>query len=391
MSEPKFRSDLVFVAFEPVPNAKGSGTRISQMMRALGSMTTKLSCLSLPGTLQERPSASAEYVELPIREPNLLTRALAFRTQVARALLARRPRVVHFRGIFEGEAAIGYAEKFGAKTVFEVNGLPSIELVYHYPALKTKPGLVQKLQEMETRLLKRASAVITQSQTTLRFLQGRGLPASTPVSVIPNGATPQAYPAQSSLPQQAVVFYAGTLAPWQGVLELLSTAAICRTRMPISLVLAGPVRKRWRAEILGCIEHHQLQDCVELTGQLSRDEVAQRLSQASLCVAPLRMDERNLVQGCSPIKIFEYMAAGKSTLATDMACTREILSKERGVLIPNNEPALWADKMLSLLQDPDAVLKRGQAARSWVQAHATWKHRHEAIVAFYRDHKLLQA
>ena len=78
---------VAYAAFEPFPNAKGSGTRISQMLRALAEAGAEVRLYSLPGSHSEHLlPAGVEHCPLEFWEPNFLRRALAFRDRVAREL-----------------------------------------------------------------------------------------------------------------------------------------------------------------------------------------------------------------------------------------------------------------------------------------------------------------
>src|SRR5919107_1523920 len=54
---------------------------------------------------------------------------------------------VHYRNIWDGLAVARNKKRFGYKTLFEVNGLPSIELKYHYPGIDL--NLLAKIKEQE--------------------------------------------------------------------------------------------------------------------------------------------------------------------------------------------------------------------------------------------------
>ena len=97
---------VAYVAFEPFPNAKGSGTRIGQMLRALVGSGREVVLLTLPGRGAGELPPGVEHRALPVFRGNFLERALAFRHRVARELHALRPHAIHFRGIFEGQAAM---------------------------------------------------------------------------------------------------------------------------------------------------------------------------------------------------------------------------------------------------------------------------------------------
>src|SRR5690349_14043044 len=92
------------------------------------------------------------------------------------------------RGIRSLPESQGFRHAYGARTVFEVNGLPSVELSYHHPSVY-RSAFEVRLDRTERRLLSRVDAVLTQSQATERFLRLRGL-APGKARVIPNGAHP---------------------------------------------------------------------------------------------------------------------------------------------------------------------------------------------------------
>ncbi|MCA9641137.1 MAG: glycosyltransferase family 4 protein, partial [Myxococcales bacterium] len=219
---------VAYVAFEGFPNSKGSGTRIRQMTRALSDAGAEVHLVTLapkPGAGAPPPGVVLHPVNL--LEDNLLARALAFRDRVLRELVAIRPDVVHFRGVFEGEAALAYGQRRRVPTLFELNGLPSIELGYHYKALASSQSMQGKLRSLESGILQGADWALTQSQTTLGFMQSRGLPQATPRRVIPNAADPELFcPGSRALASPSVgsparLLYVGATQAWQGTLELL--------------------------------------------------------------------------------------------------------------------------------------------------------------------------
>ncbi len=374
---------VAYIALEPFPSPKGSGTRMAATVQALRDSGHEVELISLPSRGMGVAPQGVRLRPVQVYERNYLERALAFRDAVGRVLEASRPDIVHFRGIFEGQAALAYAKQRGIPAIFEANGLPSVELQFHYPAVGRSMSMLGHLRDLEARTLQSADVVLTQSQTTLRFLRGRGLGSDTPSYVIPNGAD---LPTGDPPPRSNVtptVLYAGTLAPWQGVAELLMAARRCSRVRPIRFVLAGPVRNRWRRQLERHLQRLGVEDAVEMTGPLARDALAERMQEADVCVAPLRRDIRNRNQGCSPIKLYEYMAAGCGVLTTDLPCTREIVDETRGVFVPSPRPKLLAQRLLAMLEDIEGTRALGEAARAWVREHATWPHRVRALTDVY--------
>ncbi|MGE3675008.1 MAG: glycosyltransferase family 4 protein [Polyangiaceae bacterium] len=390
---------VAYVAFEGFPNSKGSGTRIRQMTQALTGAGAEVHLV----TLAPKPGAGAPprgVVLHPINllEDNLLARALAFRDRVLRELVAIRPDVVHFRGVFEGEACLAYGARRRVPTLFELNGLPSIELSYHYTGLAGSQSMQAKLRELEARVLQGTSWALTQSQTTLEFMQSRGLPATTPRVVIPNAADPDLFrPAAEPLPppnaaSPARLLYVGATQAWQGTLELLMATRRVAREMPVALCMVGPMRRRWRKQIERSVHRLKLDETVQLLGAVPAHELPALIQGSHVCLAPLRRDVRNKHQGCSPIKVFEYMSCGRPVVSTDLACMREIIQPGiTGELIESPRPKALADALLELLQDDSRRLALGDAARQYIQREATWELRRNALVDFYASRLSLAA
>ena len=63
-------------------------------------------------------------------------------------------------------------------------------------------------------------------------------------------------------------------------------------------------------------------------------------------VAPLARGDRNEVQGCSPLKIVESMAAGTAVVASDLPVARELVTPGRdGLLVAPGAPRALARAM----------------------------------------------
>ena len=120
-------------------------------------------------------------------------------------------------------------------------------------------------------------------------------------------------------------------------------------------------------------------------GPLDRRRLATVVADSDICVAPLRRDLRNREQGCSPIKIFEYMSAARPVLSTDLPCIREIIRPDvTGVAVSSARPSVLAQHLLQLAEDAALRRRLGARARDEILKHATWQHRREALVEQYQ-------
>ncbi len=90
-----------------------------------------------------------------------------------------------------------------------------------------------------------------------------------------------------------------------------------------------------------------------------------------ICVIPFKGD--SLLRGVSPIKLYEYLAAGKPVVATSMPDTVNL--QKEGVVEVANERASFAQACVRLVKNArthDLVLERQRIARenSWT---ARWR------------------
>lgn len=378
---------VAYAAFEPFPNAKGSGTRMARLLEALAGAGAEITLFTLPGRHVALPlSQVSRHVPLQMVESNFLRRGEAFRERLAREFVTLRPDVIHYRGLFEAQAAAAYAQHAPVRRVFEVNGLFSVELDYHYPHVGEALEFQRKLRALEARALAEADLLLTQSDTTRSFLLGRAPGIEARCVVVPNAAEPTDYPeaARSRRGGTPRLLYAGTLAPWQGVAELLMALRRVVRRVPVSLTLAGPMRQSWQKQLERVVRKLGIVENVRVLGPVSRRALARHISESDICVAPLRRDERNLRQGCSPLKLFEYMAAGRPIVSTDLPCVREIVEHERSALLATSaRPSALAEPILRLLENPELARELGETARESVLSGATWAHRHRVLLEAY--------
>jgi glycosyltransferase involved in cell wall biosynthesis len=86
----------------------------------------------------------------------------------------------------------------------------------------------------------------------------------------------------------------------------------------------------------------------------------------------------------SPLKMFEYMAAKRPIIATDLPAIREILDDKMAIIIPPGDPEALAEAVKRLLDDPIQAEKLSDQAYAKVQEY-TWAKRVLAIVDFLRD------
>ena len=73
---------------------------------------------------------------------------------------------------------------------------------------------------------------------------------------------------------------------------------------------------------------------------------------------------------CSPMKMFEYMAAGRAILSSDLPVLREVLDESMAVFSPPEIETAWEVALAKLLGDEEGRWSLGQSARAHVQPYS---------------------
>jgi glycosyltransferase involved in cell wall biosynthesis len=181
--------------------------------------------------------------------------------------------------------------------------------------------------------------------------------------------------------ERPLVVYCGQLYPGRGA-ELLLDVAAAAPGLDVLLVGGQPEdveRLRAAAATRGLGN-------VRLTGHRSVGELPGYLFAADVLVMPhttrsLASDRATAISDyASPMKLFEYMAAGRAIVATRFPSVTEVLRDgETGVLVPPDDPAALRDAVVGLAGDPVRAARLGAAARAAVEPH-TWLRRARRIL-----------
>jgi glycosyltransferase involved in cell wall biosynthesis len=355
---------VLYGAFDAYPGRKGAQAHIRANLRATlarGARATLL-CLGPGGSFRD-PDSGALVHAYAADERNMLRRSELFGRFIADradAMAADPPDIIHFRDIWSGFPLLSQPLSRGRGSVFEVNGLPSVELPSRYPRLSGNGALLARLRRMEDECLARADRVVTVCRRTARYLAERGCEAAK-IVVIPNAADPPEssapFPEGAAVIEEAaaqgrkVILYAGTLAPWQGLGILLEAADLLGHRDDFRIVVAASTRKGI-ARLSRFLVERGLGGRVTVLNGVHHDGMPYLYTRAWLSVAPLARGARNEVQGCCPLKIVESMACGTPVLASDLPAVRELIdSGSDGMLVSPGSARSLAAALETLLDN----------------------------------------
>ncbi|MGB0092728.1 MAG: glycosyltransferase [Solirubrobacteraceae bacterium] len=187
---------------------------------------------------------------------------------------------------------------------------------------------------------------------------------------------PQAPPQRSESPTLVTV---GHLVARKRHADVISALALLKDRYPdlrYVIVGHGPERERLAALTLSL----GLQRQVEFRGQLSPADAVAAAQTAWLFVMPS-------VAEAFGVAYVEAMAGGVPAIGCqDEDGPAEIAAAGEGiVLVPARDPQALAQRIASLLADPDGLAQLGRAARATVVTGFTWSRCGEETVQAYRN------
>jgi glycosyltransferase involved in cell wall biosynthesis len=136
----------------------------------------------------------------------------------------------------------------------------------------------------------------------------------------------------------------------------------------------------WRIQA----EHQSLAN-VTFTGFITNDRIPLYQAAADLLLMPYERiisgpSGGNTVEVCSPMKMFEYMAAGRAIVTSELPVLREVLDETTAVFCTSENVEAWESALGGLLADENRRHVLGQRAHSVAQRYA-WKERSKRALA----------
>ncbi len=183
-----------------------------------------------------------------------------------------------------------------------------------------------------------------------------------------------------------VVLAVGQLDPKKGFADLVRAVSILSKKgFPVKANIIGEGQERSNLERL--IEEEGLSHQVELLGALPFSKVLAGFKDADIFVMPSLRTEKNDMDGI-PNVVLEAMAARVPVIATDVSGIPEVVQDNKtGVLLPSENPALLADAIEALSQDPERRQRLAAAGREQIDRRFDLKKTTTALHALLSSKK----
>jgi glycosyltransferase involved in cell wall biosynthesis len=352
----------------PYGGTKGASVHMAEITAALARQGAEVLVLAaaVSGSAHPPPGVVAEGLPGPGKGTSVDERLAAERQRTA--WLVRRlgdfgPSCLYERFALHSAAGSEAARTLGIPHMVELNA-PLREEAARYRVLDR----VQDAERLEARVLTGADLVLSVSRPLADYATLRG---AQDVAVLANAVAIERFPERPfpppSTPPRAV--FTGALRPWHGVGVVAEAWRLLGDMAPELLVIGdGPGREL--LEDMGAT----------VTGAVRHDEVPSLLRPGDIGLAPYSADGPRYF---SPLKLYEYLAAGLAVVAGDLPGVVDAIGAEpaAAVVVPAGSAAALAEAVAGLVSEPELRRQQGRAGRALVAAHHTWDHRARSVLA----------
>jgi glycosyltransferase involved in cell wall biosynthesis len=356
----------------PYGGRKGASVHVAELVDALaaeGAQVLALVSSVTPDASAPAPGALVQPLPGPGKGSSVSERLAAepeLSDWIERRLARFGADALYERLALHSAAGSRAAARLGIPHFVELNA-PLVDEARRYRALEEDDAA----ERLERAVLADADLVLAVSRPLASHALGRG---ARRVEEFPNAVAIERYPPRRSQRMgDPVAVFTGRVRPWHGIETVAAAWRLLGDAAPALVVAGDPgearrVLERTGAALLGPIPHRQ---------------VPAVLAEADIGLAPYAPDAPDYF---SPLKLFEYMAAGLAVVAGELPATRTLVSRGHALLVPRGDPEALADAVATLTMDAPRRERMGRAARRLVAGRHTWRHRARRVIEHVARH-----
>ncbi|MHB8693349.1 MAG: glycosyltransferase family 4 protein [Solirubrobacteraceae bacterium] len=331
----------------PVLGNKGASVHLRSLTSAMQSLGHRVTVLARRWDEGNEPPR-VDALERLAKDGDAAT------AQLDRVIRSGRADVVIERYSLQSGAARAATSHRNLPLTLEVNA-PLVHEAVRFRGLDDPDALGREHQTLQG-----ADRLHVVSSSLERYV--REIAPRVPVALIPNGAEVGRFRSAAvadvaGLDGRTVIGFVGSMKPWHGVEQLLEAFACVHLEHPhaaLLLVGAGPLESALRERA----SQPDLRGSVFFTGPVLHAEIPSLMARVDIAVAPyLPLDGFYF----HPLKVVEYLAAGKPVIYADQGDLRELVGCAGFGYEPGSVDGL-ANRLTALVADPRA--RRELAARA---------------------------
>lgn len=162
-----------------------------------------------------------------------------------------------------------------------------------------------------------------------------------------------------------VVLYGGNFAEYQGLAPLTESMSTVLSSFPDAVLVLVGAGSDQELEGVRRLAARLPEEATRVLSRQARASMRLYFGLADVLVSPRQYGE-NL-----PLKVLDYMVAGRPIVATDIPAHRTVLAEDRAVLVGRDSPSL-ASGIVALLGDEARRRRLGRGARAFAEQKFGW-------------------
>jgi len=176
-----------------------------------------------------------------------------------------------------------------------------------------------------------------------------------------------------------IILYTGHLFAWKGV-YVLAQASKFLTNDELIVIVGG--MEYDQNQVKKYIQENDLKNIILIKHQ-APEKIPYYLKAADAVVLPNSGKKKISKLYTSPMKLFEYMAAKKPIVASDLSSIREVLNKNNSILVEPDDPQALALGVKKVMADSESAQILVDQAYNDVQQYS-WLKRATKIIEFIK-------
>lgn len=378
MSSSTYSEQPRLVYFSPEPDREGhaSFTHVHEIINNLREIGWNVNYFS--------PYYETANLPSPLQRLSRITHSLV------RAMACRRPNTVYMRWHFASFPLSLWARIRNIPVVIEVNG-PVNDLFIAWPSTRKFERIFTWLMKIQLRWAAGIVAVTDGLADLCRDMTD----CDKIIEVIPNGANTEHFHPDAAnkphnlddLPNSFCLFF-GTMAPWQGIDDLLAAVASTDWPSDFPLLIAGDGERRLQAEAAAAKYPSKLR----YLGRLPYNELPKLVARSQCTFVCTQNLDGRANSGMAPLKLFESLACATPVIATRMPFQEDIVrDSQAGFLVDEGHPSQIVSAVTQLARDKVKTVEMGIKGRKFVYMHHSWRARaektHQLLLRILRTQK----
>lgn len=329
---------------------------------------------SLSAGSPNSPAVNSNMLKNFLREFKSIIMAILRFIRLIGYMIKNKPDLIIYRYTIYDLSGIFVGKLFRIPVIYEVNG--SVE---YEREISGRYYFKRLVRSNEKYIFEHADLVLLVSNELKSYFEKKNYNIENTL-IVPNGVDIERFSQNIPLPKdlqkikddlsdKKVIGFTGSLKSWHGAERIIDILPEIIKVVPDARYLIIGDGER-RGVIEDKIKKLGLENHVYITGFQDHSLIPTLIDIMDIAVAPYHdIDFFHF----SPLKVFEYMAKGKPVVAPALGQCVDLVGKDNGILIQENNNEELKNAILRLLEDTDLAKRLGNNARKFIEENYTWE------------------